>query len=88
MEDMLYSLQKPRKTWNTNTQRNTAEENFMTIKNYADVLKFAIQMQINYAIEDVQKPFANEEYLSGVISGLQIAMEKIDASMFLAENKV
>lgn len=60
----------------------------MTIKNYADVLKFAIQMQINYAIEDVQKPFANEEYLSGVISGLQIAMEKIDASMFLAENKV
>lgn len=60
----------------------------MTIKNYADVLKFAIQMQINYVMEDVQKPFANEEYLSGVISGLQIAMEKIDASMFFAENKV
>lgn len=57
----------------------------MDLKSYADVLKFAIQMQIEYEKEEIQKPFADEEYLSGVITGLRIAMEKIDASMFLAE---
>ena len=57
----------------------------MNIKEYADVLKFAIQMQIEYEKEEIQRPFADEEYLRGVICGLRIAMDKIDASMFLAE---
>lgn len=57
----------------------------MTIKSYADILKFAIKMQIDYVEEEIQKPHANEEYLSGVISGLYTALDKINASMFLAE---
>lgn len=57
----------------------------MDLKSYADILKFAIQMQIEYEKEEIQKPFADEEYLSGVITGLRIAMDKIDASMFLTE---
>ena len=59
----------------------------MTIKEYADVLRFAIKMQIGYEKEEIQQPYANEDYLSGVITGLRIALEKIDASMFLAENR-
>lgn len=57
----------------------------MDIKSYADILKFAIQMQIGYVEEEIQKPYANEERLDGVITGLRIALEKIDASMFLVE---
>lgn len=57
----------------------------MDLKSYADVLKFAIQMQIEYEKEEIQRPFAEEEYLRGVICGLRIALDKIDASMFLAE---
>lgn len=59
----------------------------MNIKDYAQVLKFAIQMQIEYVEEEMQKPLADENYLSGVITGLQTALDKIDASMFLAENR-
>ena len=59
----------------------------MTIKSYADVLKFAIKMQIDYVWEDMDKPNADETYYSGVINGLYIALEKIDASMFLAEKE-
>jgi hypothetical protein len=62
------------------------EENFMTIKEYADVLRFAIKMQIGYKEEALQECNAmNEDYVEGIITGLQIALEKIDASMFLAE---
>lgn len=57
----------------------------MSIKDYADVLRFAIKMQIDYQMEEIQEPYANEDFHSGVITGLQIALEKIDASMFLAE---
>lgn len=57
----------------------------MNIKTYAGILKFAIMTQIDYQKEALQEPDANEEYHSGVITGLQIALEKIDASMFLAE---
>lgn len=57
----------------------------MTIKDYAEVLKWAIQMQIGYQKEEIQQPYADENFHSGVITGLQIALEKIDASMFLAE---
>ena len=57
----------------------------MTIESYADVLRFAIKMQKDYIEEDMQRPFANEEYLSGIQRGLDIALEKIEASMFLAK---
>lgn len=57
----------------------------MDIKTYAGILKFAIMTQIDYQKEALQEPDANEEYHIGVITGLQIALEKIDASMFLAE---
>ena len=59
----------------------------MSIKDYADVLKFAMKMQIEYLKEDMGKPWTDESYLAGVMAGLNIAMEKIDARMFLAENK-
>jgi hypothetical protein len=57
----------------------------MTKKDYADVLKFAIKSQIEYQKEEVQKPYADEQYHRGVIDGLWIAIDKINASMFLAE---
>lgn len=57
----------------------------MDIRSYADVLKFAIQMQIEYEKEELEKPCANEDYLDGVITGLRIALEKIKASEFLME---
>lgn len=60
----------------------------MTIKDYAEVLKFAIKMQINYKEEALQECNAmNEDYVEGIIMGLHIALEKIEASMFLAENR-
>lgn len=58
----------------------------MTIKDYAEVLKYAIKLQIDYKEEALQECNAmNEDYVEGIIAGLQIALEKIDASMFLAE---
>lgn len=58
----------------------------MTIKEYADILRFAIKMQIGYKEEELQECNAmKEDYVEGVITGLQIALDKIDASMFLAE---
>ena len=59
----------------------------MTIKNYADVLRLAIQFQITDAEKELERDhyYEDEKYIEGVISGLRIALEKIDASMFLAE---
>lgn len=57
----------------------------MTIRNYADILKFAINGQIEYQKEEIQKAYANEDFHRGVIEGLRIALEKIDASEFLME---
>ena len=58
----------------------------MSIKDYTEVLRFAINMAIHdIETDDMQKPNANEEYLSGVTTGLMIALDKIDKSMFLAE---
>lgn len=58
----------------------------MTIKDYADVLRFAIKLQIDYKEEALRECDArNEDYVQGIITGLNIALEKIDASMFLAE---
>lgn len=63
----------------------------MDIKSYADVLRFAIRMQIGYIEKDEQEAvFATEYcegYHAGMIYGLQIALEKIDKSMFLAEGR-
>lgn len=57
----------------------------MTIRNYADILKFAIMSQVDYQEKEMQRPNADETFRRGVIAGLEIALEKIDASMFLAE---
>jgi hypothetical protein len=59
----------------------------MTIKDYADILKFAINGQIKYEEEALQKPFADESYEYGIITGLRIALQKIDASAFLWEER-
>ena len=58
----------------------------MTMKEYAELLKAVIKMQIGYKEEELQECSAlKEDYMEGVIQGLYIAMEKIEASMFLAE---
>ncbi len=67
----------------THTTRNNMEENFMNLENYADILKFAINGQIKYEYERINEPNANEEYISGIITGLQIALDKINSSSFL-----
>lgn len=58
----------------------------MTMKDYAELLKGVIKMQIGYKEEELQEcSTMKEDYLNGVIAGLYIAMEKIDASMFIVE---
>lgn len=57
----------------------------MELSSYMDILKFAINMQIEGIKEEMERPFANEEYLEGVTRGLEIALDKIEASRFLAE---
>ena len=60
----------------------------MSIKNYIEVLKWAIKSQLEYAEEEANGSFATEYmegYHEGVKRGLEIALEKIDASMFLAK---
>ncbi len=61
----------------------------MTIKSYADILKWAMRTQIEYVQEEANSGLCNtiEEarYYEGIKRGLEIALEKIDASMFLAE---
>ena len=57
-----------------------------SIKEYADILRFAIKMQINYEEEILREASIIEEnYVDGIITGLRIALDKIDKSMFLAE---
>ena len=57
----------------------------MTIKNYADILRFTIKNQMHYIEEEINKTADNETFNYGMIEGLRIALDKIDASMFLAE---
>lgn len=61
----------------------------MTIKGYADILKWAMRTQIEYVEEEANSGFCKtmEEarYYEGIKKGLEIALEKIDASMFLAK---
>lgn len=60
----------------------------MDKKSYAEILKFAIRGQINYVEEEMENSILTidrEQYLEGIIRGLEMALEKIDASMFLTE---
>ena len=58
----------------------------MTLKDYAEVLKFAIKLQIDGVEEELNEAIViNEDYLEGIKQGLEIALQKIDASMFLTE---
>lgn len=63
----------------------------MTIKSYADVLKWAIRSQIDYVVDEANSGFCKTveeaQYYEGIKRGLEIALEKIDASMFLAERE-
>ena len=59
----------------------------MELSSYMDVLKFAIQMQVTELEKEMEDkpPLASLDYLEGVHRGLEIALEKIEASRFLAE---
>lgn len=58
----------------------------MSIKDYAEVLKFAIQLQVDEVKKELSEEIIiDESYLQGIKQGLEIALQKIDASMFLAE---
>lgn len=61
----------------------------MSIKDYAEVLKWAIKSQIAYVEEEERNGEFTTEYMEGkyrgVVEGLEIALEKIEASMFLAK---
>ena len=63
----------------------------MDIKGYADIMRWVLRTQIEYAKEEANDgEFASEYmegYYGGIVRGLEIALEKIDASMFLAEKK-
>ena len=59
----------------------------MGIKEYADIMRFVLTMQIRDVEDEVSRAgcYEREQYLDGVITGLRIALEKLDKSSFLAE---
>lgn len=59
----------------------------MTKRDYADILRYAIKLQIDYVREDMEKAtfITDERYCDGIISGLRMALEKIDDSEFLLD---
>ena len=59
----------------------------MTKKEYAEVLKAVIKMQLVSVQEDLKMKDYDDEYLEGVVQGLDIALDKIEASMFLTEKE-
>ena len=59
----------------------------MNKKEYAELLKNVIQLQINYTDEELKQGGFNTDYLQGVKTGLQIAIQKIEASMFLTDKE-
>ena len=60
----------------------------MDLKGYTDVLKFAIQLQVDEVNKELSADIIlNEDYLQGVKRGLQIALDKIEASMFLVDKE-
>ena len=60
----------------------------MDIKAYMDILKWVMETQIDY-VRDEANSKADTEYMAGfyqgVERGLKIALDKIDASAFLAK---
>lgn len=86
---MIQYYQKERTTTPKPNNTTTWRKNFMTIKDYADVLRLAIKMQIGYIEEDGRNGRCATEYFEGyndgIIRGLEMALEKIDASGFLME---
>jgi hypothetical protein len=60
----------------------------MTTENYVEVLKFAIQLQVDEVNTELQADIIlDESYLRGVKTGLEIALGKIEASMFLVDKE-
>lgn len=57
----------------------------MTKRDYVDVLKWAIRSQMESVEESLERDYS--EYREGILRGLEVAMEKIDASMFLVEQE-
>ena len=55
----------------------------MTAKEYAELMKLILKMQINYILEDPD--YEESEHLQGQEVGLRIAIEKIEQSSFLFE---
>ena len=55
-----------------------------TAKEYAEILKAVIEMQIKYIQQDSRYEYS--ENLQGQEIGLTIALDKIEASQFLMED--
>lgn len=55
-----------------------------TAKEYAEILKAVLKMQIGYIQENPR--YDDSKYLQGQKEGLRIALEKIEASNFLMED--
>lgn len=55
-----------------------------TSKEYAEILKAVIQMQISYITSNPK--YDDSDYLQGQEVGLMIALDKINASKFLTED--
>lgn len=55
----------------------------MTAKEYAQVLKDVLKMQIHYIVND--NDYESNRYLEGQEIGLRIALRKIEESEFLFE---
>lgn len=56
----------------------------MSKKEYAELLKSILKLQIRYIEEGNNYEYSDLE--QGKVIGLEIALEKIDASMFLVED--
>lgn len=54
-----------------------------TAKEYSEILKMVLELQINYITENPD--YYKSEYLQGKEAGLLIAIDKIKASEFLME---
>ena len=55
-----------------------------TAKEYAEILKSVLKMQISYITENPN--YETSDYLQGQEQGLLIALEKIETSSFLTED--
>lgn len=60
----------------------------MTVKDYVEVLKLAIQLQVDNTNKELSADrIIDESYLRGVKAGLEIALDKIEISMFLVDEE-